>query len=84
MAVLRVIRDVIGVEGSIEKIVYTWSQMIGDTQCVGIAYLCNVDADDDSFVLPEEFGDWEWITRDQFDYYIENSYVLKDLENVEL
>ena len=84
MAVLRVIRDVIGVEGSIEKIVYTWSQMLGDTQCVGIAYLCNVDADDDSFVLPEEFGDWEWITRDQFDYYIENSYVLKDLENVEL
>ena len=84
MAMLRIIRDVIGVEGNIDKIVYTWSQMLGDTQCVGIAYLCSVDADEDSFVLPEEFGEWAWITREQFEYYIENSYVLKDLENVEL
>lgn len=85
MAVLRAIRDTIGVEGNIEKMIYTWSQMIGDTQCVGIAYLCSIDADDASFVLPpEEFGGWEWITRDRFDYYIENRYVLKDLEHAEL
>lgn len=83
-AVLRVIRDTIGVEGSIEKIVYTWSQMLGDTQCVGIAYLCSIEAEDSSFVLTEEFGDWEWITREQFEYYIENRYVLRDLENREL
>ncbi len=85
MAVLRAIRDTIGVEGNIEKMIYTWSQMIGDTQCVGIAYLCSIDADDANFVLPpEEFGGWEWITRDRFDYYIENRYVLKDLEHAEL
>ena len=84
MAVLHVIRDTIGVEGAIEKIVYTWSQMIGDTQCVGIAYICSIESEDAAFVLPEEFGGWEWITRDQFESYIENRYVLKDLEGVEL
>lgn len=83
-AVLRVINEAIGVQGEIDRIVYTWSQMLGDTQCVGIAYICHLDAEEDMFDLAEEFGEWEWISRDQFDYYIENRYVLKDLENVEL
>ena len=84
LAVLRVIRDTIGVEGAIEKIVYTWSQMIGDTQCVGLAYICSIESEDAAFVLPEEFGGWEWIAREQFEEYIENRYVLKDLEGVVL
>ncbi|HKM04846.1 MAG TPA: NUDIX hydrolase [Lachnospiraceae bacterium] len=83
-AVIRLIRELIGIDGMIDKIVYTWSQMLGDTQCVGIAYVCNIDSDESNFVLPEEFGAWEWIERDKFDHYIENSYVLKDLEGVEL
>lgn len=84
LAVLRAIRDTISVEGTIEKIAYTWSQMIGDTQCVGLAYVCSVEADESAFVLHEEFGGWEWITRGQFEEYIENRYVLKDLEGVTL
>lgn len=83
-AMLRCINESLGVEGSIERIVYTWSQMIEETQCVGIAYLCNVSADDTQFVLPEEFGDWEWIDREQFEEYIENRFVLNDLEGIEL
>jgi len=83
-AVLRLIQELLGVEGRIERPLYTWSQMMGDTQCVGVAYICAVDSDDSNFVLPEEFGEWEWITRDQFDHYIENTYVRKDLEGVEL
>lgn len=83
-AVQRLIQENLGIEGTIDKIVYTWSQMLGDIQCVGIAYLCHVDSDDSNFVLPEEYGEYAWITREQFDYYIENRYVLKDLEGVEL
>ncbi len=83
-AVLRVVLETLGVESKIDRIVYTWTNMLGDTQCVGIAYLLSVDADESSFVLPEEYGEWEWIPRDKFDYYIENRYVLKDLEGVEL
>lgn len=84
MAVLRVIRDTIGVEGAIDRIVYTWSSMLGDTQCVGLAYLCHIDADESAFILPEEFGGWEWIERERFDRYIENQFVLHDLEGVVL
>lgn len=81
-AVCRAITELLGVEGSIEKILYTWSQMLGDTQCVGIVYLCNVDSDE--FVFSEDFGGYEWIKRAEFKNYIENQYVLQDLEGVEL
>ncbi len=79
--VLRAISEQLSVEGKIEKIVYTWSNMLGDTQCVGIAYVCSIKEEDESnIVLSEDFGEWMWVTREEIPYYIENQYVLKDLE----
>ena len=83
-AMKRIIRETLGVEGAIQRISYTWSQMIGDTQLVGIAYICEIASDDSAFELPEEFGGFEWIGREQFDYYIENRFVLGDLEKADL
>ena len=84
-AVLRAIRELLSVEGKIDRMVYTWSQMVGDSQCVGIAYLCSISTDEeDNILLSEEYGEWEWVTRDEFAQYIDNQYVLKDLEGVEL
>lgn len=78
---LRAMEELLGVEGKIDKIEYTWSNMLGDTQCVGIAYICSIQEEDESsIVLPEEYGEIAWITREEFPYYIENQYVLKDLE----
>ena len=55
--------------------------MLGDTQCVGIAYVCSIKEEDESnIVLSEDFGEWMWVTREEIPYYIENQYVLKDLE----
>ena len=82
-AVIRAIEEILSVEGRIERIVYTWSNMIGDSQCVGIAYICSLE-DDSSIILGEEYGGWEWVERDQFPEYIENKYVLNDLEGLEL
>lgn len=48
-AMLRAIGEILSVEGKIERIVYTWSNMIGDSQCVGIAYICSIK-DDSSIV----------------------------------
>ena len=81
-AIKRIVHESMGVDCGISKLIYTWSNMIGDTQCVGIAYLLNVE--DEDFNLHEDFGEWAWITRDEFEYYIENRYVLKDLDGVEL
>lgn len=84
-AMLHAITELLSVNGKIEKIEYTWSQLIGETHCVGIAYLCSITEEDESnIILPEEYGSWEWVKRDQFPYYIENQYVLKDLEGKEL
>lgn len=79
--VLRAISEQLSVEGKIEKIEYTWSSMLGDTHCVGIAYICSIkEADEANIVLSEEFGEWIWVTREEIPDYIENQYVLKDLE----
>lgn len=84
-AVLRAIRELLSIEGKIEKIEYTWSNMIGDTHCVGIAYICSIPEDEEeNIVLTEEYGEYKWVTKEEFPYYIENKYVLKDLENREL
>ena len=79
--VLRAIRDLLSVEGKIDKIEYTWSNLLGDTHCVGIAYLCSIKEEDEpNIVLSEEYGEWKWVPREQFPDDIENQYVLKDLE----
>ena len=79
--VLRAIEELLSIEGTIERIEYTWSNLLGDTHCVGIAYLCSIrEEDEESIVLPEEYGEWKWISREEFPEYIENPYVLKDLE----
>lgn len=79
--VLRAIGELLSVEGIIERIEYTWSNLLGDTHCVGIAYLCSIrQADGANIVLPEDYGEWKWITREEFPKYIDNTYVLQDLE----
>lgn len=83
-AVLRLIQETLGVEGQVERILYTWSSMLEDTQCVGITYLCSLEEKEDNFVLPEDYGEWIWTCREDFERYIENRYVLQDLADIEL
>ncbi len=84
-AVLRAIRDMQSMHGKIEKIEYTWSNLLGDTHCVGIAYICSIqEAEEGDIVLPEEYGEYKWVTRDMFDHYIENQFLLKDLKDKKL
>jgi ADP-ribose pyrophosphatase YjhB (NUDIX family) len=78
--VLRAIRELLSVDGKIEQIKYTWSNMLGDTHCIGIAYICSIAEEDEAnIVLPEEFGEWTWVTKQEIPEYIENQYVLEDL-----
>lgn len=81
-AMLRAIHELLSIEGKIEKIEYTWSNVLGDTHCIGIAYICSIlEEDERDIVLPEEYGEYEWVTRDLFDSYIENQFVLQDLKD---
>ena len=52
---------------------------------MGIAYLCNIDeADEANIALDEDYGEWEWVEREKFQEYIDNKYVMDDLEGVVL
>ena len=80
-AMLRAIHEILSIDGKIEKIEYTWSNMLADTHCIGIAYICSIeDEEEHNIVLPEEFGEYQWVTRAQIEEYIENQFVLQDLK----
>lgn len=83
-AVQRCMDELLGMGGTIEKTLYTWSKVTGDSQCIGIAFLCTLNEDDAGISLTEEYGEWKWVSRDEFEEYIGNQYVLDDLEGVEL
>ena len=83
--VRRAIRELLSIDGKIDKIEYTWSSLLGDTHCVGIAYLCSIKEEDEAnIILTEDYGEWAWVSRDEFPDYIENQYVLQDLKGKEL
>lgn len=83
-AVLRHIQELLGVNGSVDSAVYTWSKVTGDSQCVGIAFLCTLEEEEENIRLGEEYGEWQWVARSDFEDYISNQYILQDLIGVEL
>lgn len=82
-AVTRLIAENLGVEGCVVRPAYTWSLLVGDTHILGIAFICSVE-EFDNFTLAEELGDVAWVKREEFEDYIDNINVLRDLENKEL
>lgn len=82
-AMERIIGECLNVPGTIVRPAYTWSNNIGDTHIVGIAYICSVN-EEDEFSLGEEFGAYEWVKKEQFEDYIDNIFVLNDIKDVEL
>lgn len=63
-----------------KKILYTWTYQVGDTGYVGLAYLCEVEAD--MVILAEELQEHKWIKSDEFEEYIDNQNILNDILRV--
>lgn len=66
-----------GLDSVIDCVLYTWSYSLGDTQFVGIAYLCHVNSD--IVILSEDINDYAWVTAEELSDYIENKGILEDL-----
>ncbi|WP_455716764.1 NUDIX domain-containing protein [Anaerosporobacter sp.] len=81
-AVIRIITEDTGLYAQIDRLLYTWSFMAGDTYTIGISYLCLAGMDD--IMLSEELHNYKWITKEEFDQYIENQNMLDDIDSVEL
>lgn len=83
-AVVRNIQEQTGLTSVVDRILYTWTFMIG-TECnLGLAYLCLTDMEEDEVLLSEDLHDAKWIEAEEFEEYIKNPRMLQDLENAEL
>lgn len=80
-AVRRSVLQDTGIDAGISDVLYTWSYMIGDTHCIGIAYLLEVF--EDEVILSENLGDYEWAYKEDFKKFIESKAVLSDLAKVD-
>ncbi len=66
-----------GLAAKVEKIPYTWTYTVGDTEYVGIAFVCN--AEEDIVILSDEYSNSIWVEEDELKNYIEDMLMLKDL-----
>lgn len=77
-AVVENIEVQTGINARIEKIPYTWTYTVGDTDYVGIAFLCKTD--DDIVILSDDYSNSIWVEPEKIHLYIEDTEMLKDLE----
>lgn len=77
-AVVRIVADKTGIDAYIDRIMYTWSFMMGDVCNIGLSYL--LETAHEEVVLSEDLIEYKWVTKDEIKQYITNPSVLKDIE----
>ena len=83
-SVVRTIQEQTGLITEVDRVLYTWTFMIGSECNLGLAYLCLTEQNEDEVVLSEELNDAKWIDYMDFEKYIHNKRMLEDLEKAEL
>ncbi len=83
-AVVRIIQEQTGIASVVDRVLYTWTFMIGSECNLGLAYLCLTDQGEDDVVLCEDLNDARWIEAEEFEEFIHNQSMLQDLEKAEL
>lgn len=83
-AVVRIIQEQAGLTSVVDRILYTWTFMIGSECNLGLSYLCLTDMDEDTVVLSEDLNNAKWIEADEIEDYINNKRMIEDLKNAEL
>lgn len=80
--VIRIVEEGTGLVAQVNKILYTWSFMVGDVCNIGISYL--LLSANDQVVISEDFHNYRWVTKTEFDNFIENKAILGDINKAEL
>ena len=83
-AVVRIIQEQTGLTSVVDRILYTWTFMIGSECNLGLSYLCLTDMDEDTVVLSEDLNNAKWIEADEIEDYINHKRMIEDLKNAEL
>lgn len=84
VAVARLIQEQTGMTTVVDRVLYTWTFMIGSVCSLGLAYLCYTDMDEDAVQLSEDLNNYRWVEAEEFPEYITNQRMLQDLEGAEL
>ena len=84
LAVARIIQEQTGLTVVVDRILYTWTVMIGSECNLGISYLCLTDMEEDEVVISEELRSAKWIDAEEFPDYIKNQRMLGDLRDAEI
>ena len=83
-AVVRLVQETTRLTAEVDRILYTWTFMLGSVCCLGLAYLCYTEMDESDVRLSEELNDSRWVTADELPEYITNQRMLADLQKAEL
>lgn len=83
-AVVRLIQEQTGLTAVADRILYTWTFMVGSVCNLGLTYLCYTDMEEEEVILSEELHDSKWIFPEEFSEYITNQHMLQDLEKAEI
>ncbi|WOO36095.1 NUDIX domain-containing protein [Anaerocolumna sp. AGMB13020] len=80
--VLRIVYENTGVNAHINRILYTWSFMLGDVCNIGICF--HLLSTSEEVVLSEELHDYQWVSKEDIETYVKNKAVLEDVAKAEL
>lgn len=80
--VIRIIEECTSLTVQINRILYTWTYMVGDVCHIGICFLTLSSSD--QVILSEELHDYKWLLKEEFKEYINNQAILQDVEKAEL
>lgn len=84
VAVVRMIQEQTGLTAEIDRILYTWTFMVGSVCSLGLTYLCYTDMEEEDVQLSEDLHDCRWVSVDEFGDYISNKRMLEDIDKAEL
>ena len=84
VAVVRMIQEQTGLTAEIDRILYTWTFMVGSVCSLGLTYLCYTDMEEEDVQLSEDLHDCRGVSADEFGDYISNKRMLEDIDKAEL
>ena len=84
VAVIRMIQEQTGLTAEVDRILYTWTFMVGSVCSLGLTYLCYTDMEEDDVQLSEDLHDCRWVSADELGEFISNQRMLEDIEKAEL
>ncbi|MBE5951375.1 MAG: NUDIX domain-containing protein [Lachnospiraceae bacterium] len=78
----RIVLEDTGLTAEASKPLYTWQYTVGEVCTIGICYLLHAHTQET--MISEEYCDSVWVNRFEFEDYITDARILKDIERADL